>query len=516
MQAVELAIVQGVTDLKESLGRRQAVAELHRRADLLRAELRDLEESASPPRFAFDLGPSQLGRDYVKGQSSTALVEIDDLAESDVSGKLTALLRAYASLFVNGRLAFDAPPSTSSPHALMVYVGERGTPTSRPGEPDGWWGWKNAPTDLDALRPGDLIAFGRGFSGGSSRVDAEVWQQHHLHEVVIGRVITTPERTDQLVMPDECLGSRISVETSFRAARCRHGRTARIRRSLQRRGGSEGLRRSAIVSGMGVLAPVAGSPLLEAYMAGDAKPVDASPIAVAALGRSFVEAVENAGLRFRSDDVLAFVAAMLAKPFAILTGQSGSGKTQLAKRLGEWFGADHHGRRGTCPSQSALTGPDPNTSSAIPMLCVRRRTPRSGPSPARSNLCCAPLQNLGRPTCLLLDEMNLAHVERYFADFLSGVESGDPVLPELRQTGRPMGGTGSAQRLPIPRNLVRRRHRERRRDDISVLAEGPRPGIHVRIPHDAPMKLDPSLRRPAPTTPAEAQIRRGSRPSRGG
>ena len=32
-----------------------------------------------------------------------------------------------------------------------------------------------------------------------------------------------------------------------------------------------------------------------------------------------------------------------------------------------------------------------------------------------------------RPYFLILDEMNLSHVERYFADFLSAMESGEPV-----------------------------------------------------------------------------------------
>ena len=32
---------------------------------------------------------------------------------------------------------------------------------------------------------------------------------------------------------------------------------------------------------------------------------------------------------------------------------------------------------------------------------------------------------------LVLDEMNLAHVERYFADVISGMESGEPCVPNL-------------------------------------------------------------------------------------
>ena len=38
------------------------------------------------------------------------------------------------------------------------------------------------------------------------------------------------------------------------------------------------------------------------------------------------------------------------------------------------------------------------------------------------------------PYVLILDEMNLAHVERYFADFLSGIESRQPILPNLTRS----------------------------------------------------------------------------------
>jgi len=63
-------------------------------------------------------------------------------------------------------------------------------------------------------------------------------------------------------------------------------------------------------------------------------------------------------------------------------------------------------------------------------------------------------RHLGEPHLLLLDEMNLAHVERYFADFLSGMESLQPTLPNLVKEGaswRP--AAGDVARIPIPRNL---------------------------------------------------------------
>jgi 5-methylcytosine-specific restriction protein B len=56
---------------------------------------------------------------------------------------------------------------------------------------------------------------------------------------------------------------------------------------------------------------------------------------------------------------------------------------------------------------------------------------------------------------LILDEMNLAHVERYFADFLSGMESGKEVLPNLvLMEGQWLVSPEGPELLPIPRNIV--------------------------------------------------------------
>ena len=60
------------------------------------------------------------------------------------------------------------------------------------------------------------------------------------------------------------------------------------------------------------------------------------------------------------------------------------------------------------------------------------------------------------PYLLVLDEMNLAHVERYFADVLSGMESGEPVLPNLveEDDGIWRLAPGDEPRLTFPPNLL--------------------------------------------------------------
>jgi hypothetical protein len=59
----------------------------------------------------------------------------------------------------------------------------------------------------------------------------------------------------------------------------------------------------------------------------------------------FDAALSEANLNFGSSHasvVRNFLVSVLAKPFVILTGLSGSGKTQIAKKFGEWLGEDHY------------------------------------------------------------------------------------------------------------------------------------------------------------------------------
>ncbi|CDO28319.1 McrB family protein [Mycolicibacterium porcinum] len=177
------------------------------------------------------------------------------------------------------------------------------------------------------------------------------------------------------------------------------------------------------------------------------------------LFHDFAAAVEASGLRFPagSNLVRSFVSSLLAKPFAILTGLAGSGKTQLAMRLGEWFGTDEHGRHRhvVVPVRPDWTGPE-----SIFGYEDALRTSASGAPvwfvPEAFEFVLRAANDPEHPYLLILDEMNLAHVERYFSDFLSGVESRRPVLPDLvvdQASGQWVLRDVEAQRLPLPRNL---------------------------------------------------------------
>ena len=204
----------------------------------------------------------------------------------------------------------------------------------------------------------------------------------------------------------------------------------------------------------------------------------AATVSPADLHESFAAAVEAAGLRFPPGGnlVRSFLSSLLTKPFAILTGLSGSGKTQLAMRLGEWFGQDDAGRPCSwiVPVRPDWTGPEALFGYEDALRSAEARRPVwFVPDPLAFILRAA--ADPTHPYLLILDEMNLAHVERYFADFLSGIESRKELLPDLEQDN--VRGDWAAPRwvrheAPAATQPVRCRHRQCRRDDLHVLSEG--------------------------------------------
>lgn len=169
---------------------------------------------------------------------------------------------------------------------------------------------------------------------------------------------------------------------------------------------------------------------------------------------AFGQALRAAGVNFGAKhEIVAqtFVASLATKPLVILTGQSGSGKTQIAVRFGEWLGPGRLHVAAVRPDWTgaeALFGYEDGLKAT-----VDGRAAWSVPGPLEFMLSAA--SDPQHPYLLLLDEMNLAHVERYFADVLSGMESGQPCLPNLSR-----GDDGSWRqrsqgpaRIPLPRNI---------------------------------------------------------------
>jgi 5-methylcytosine-specific restriction enzyme B len=303
MTGVEVTIAQGITDLRNERGRREARVELHRRASVLRPHLQALQALGFSADAQYSLGSGDLARDYVDSTVVHKRYGRDSVRDAPVAEELEVLLEEYANVLDAGRLVFSAPPSGSS---LAIHAGPQGGAAA-------------------SLR---------------------------------------------------------EVAAAFRTA----------------------------VDGAGLVVP-----------------------------------------RDHEDRVVSLLAAVVTKPFVILSGMSGSGKTQLALRLGEWFG---EARAQTVAVRPDWTGPEAllGYEDALQPK-VNGRSAWFAPTVLRFLL--QAHREPDMPYLLLLDEMNLAHVERYFSDFLSGIESRKPVLPNLVEEDGvwrldPLG----PELLPIPRNLV--------------------------------------------------------------
>lgn len=137
---------------------------------------------------------------------------------------------------------------------------------------------------------------------------------------------------------------------------------------------------------------------------------------------------KDAGLIFSPLLIKRFIASLCTKPFLICSGLSGSGKTKLAQAFAQWISADE--------SQYAIVPVGADWTNREPLLGYPNALNKEeyiSPENGVLDLMIRAKQNIENsdeptiPYFLILDEMNLSHVERYFADFLSTMESGDKI-----------------------------------------------------------------------------------------
>ncbi|MEI6175355.1 MAG: hypothetical protein WCS43_00570 [Verrucomicrobiota bacterium] len=134
------------------------------------------------------------------------------------------------------------------------------------------------------------------------------------------------------------------------------------------------------------------------------------------------QALKGVGLASEAIQVSVISKSLLSKPFLILTGPSGTGKTRGAVGLAKVVcGGDCH--------QLVAVGADWTDNRHV----LGYLNPLEIDSEGRPIYETTPILDLilhandypDDPHVLILDEMNLSHVERYFADFLSAMELED-------------------------------------------------------------------------------------------
>ena len=123
-----------------------------------------------------------------------------------------------------------------------------------------------------------------------------------------------------------------------------------------------------------------------------------------------------------------YILSLLAKPFVILSGNSGTGKTRIALRFAKYL----EKQTDTEITNTLLIPVGADWTDNTKILGYFNPLANDGKGEYVKSEILSFLElakeNPSIPFFLILDEMNLSHVERYFSDFLSAMESGEPIL----------------------------------------------------------------------------------------
>jgi energy-coupling factor transporter ATP-binding protein EcfA2 len=160
--------------------------------------------------------------------------------------------------------------------------------------------------------------------------------------------------------------------------------------------------------------------------------------------------IKNSGLTIAKELITRTVVSAVTKRFVILTGLSGSGKTKLAEAMAYWLANEPDKQICLVAVGADWTNNEPLLGYADAITPGQYCTPASGILKLLGHATNTPTA----PHFLILDEMNLSHVERYFADFLSAMESSNPSLALHGQDKLTAAdGTVVPDRQALPPNL---------------------------------------------------------------
>jgi len=134
-----------------------------------------------------------------------------------------------------------------------------------------------------------------------------------------------------------------------------------------------------------------------------------------------IEFINSTGLIYSPSLIKRFAFSLLSKPFVILSGLAGSGKTQLALAFASALVEDREKQMRVVSVGADWTNREPLLGYPNALDKTEYVRPENG---VLDLLIEANKQeNRSKPFFLILDEMNMSYVERYFADFLSVMES---------------------------------------------------------------------------------------------
>lgn len=143
--------------------------------------------------------------------------------------------------------------------------------------------------------------------------------------------------------------------------------------------------------------------------------------------------IKSKGFNYSLDNIKNLYLSLRSKPFVIISGISGTGKTKIVQLFAESIGATEDN------GQLTLIPVRPDWSDGSELLGYRDIKGEFVEG-IFTGVVRAASEHLDRPYFVLLDEMNLARVEYYFSDVLSimesrkkvdGVYTSSPLLPDI-------------------------------------------------------------------------------------
>ena len=135
---------------------------------------------------------------------------------------------------------------------------------------------------------------------------------------------------------------------------------------------------------------------------------------------SFSDFLNYKNFLYTSETIENFLLSLKVKPFVILTGNSVYGKTKIVQLFAEYLQLKNRGNHQIIPVGANWT----ENRHLLGFYNVITKDYQITPS---LELILKAFDDENNPYLLVLDEMNLSHVERYFADFLSAMESGKSI-----------------------------------------------------------------------------------------
>ena len=157
-------------------------------------------------------------------------------------------------------------------------------------------------------------------------------------------------------------------------------------------------------------------------------------------------------LRVQEGACIRLCGSLMSKRFLILTGLAGSGKTKLAQALARWITPKSVGSDATQACFSVVPVGADWTGNENVLGYPNGLDKETYISKPALDLVVHATEHPDVPHFLILDEMNLSHVERYFADILSVIES-EEAIQLYDGAARTADGKPIPNSVELPKNL---------------------------------------------------------------